>query len=183
MYRIVHCAKSHQRIRRSLQLAALDRLLGDCEVEAICRDIGHAWRKRRLPPGPTLRSMVYRGLHPDHSIAGTLADLAGLLEPDVPAPTDSAWCQARSRLPEGVITDLIFRRATACRRRFGLAHRWHGRWVFRIDGSTVSMPDEPSLVEALGYADMGPDNASITGCSFTSPAKPIIIPSIESNRA
>ena len=153
MYRIVHCAKSHQRIRRCLQLASMDRLLSDTEVEDICRGIGHSWRRRTLPPGPTVRSMVYRSLHPDHSIAGMLADLAGLLGPDVSAPTDSAWCQARSRLPEAVLIELIFRRALACRRRFGLGHRWHNRWVYRIDGSTVSMPDEPSLVEAFGYAD------------------------------
>ena len=153
MYRIVHSAESHQQIRCSLQLAALDKLLPDHEVEGLCRDIGHCWRKRKLPPGPTVRSMVFRGLHPDHSIASMLADLGGLLGPDVPAPTDAAWCQARSRLPEGVLTGLIFRRAVEGRRRFGRAYRWHGRWVFRADGSTVSMPDEPSLVEEFGYAD------------------------------
>jgi hypothetical protein len=153
MYRIVTPAESHQRIHRSLQLTALDSLLPDHEVESLCRDLGHDWRRRKLPPGPTVRSMVFRGLHPDHSIAGVLADLAGLLGPDVPAPTDAAWCQARSRLPEGALTRLIFRRARECRRRFGRAYRWHDRWVFRIDGSTVSMPDEPSLAEAFCYAD------------------------------
>jgi len=153
MYCIVHSPKSHQRIRRSLQLAALDDLLPDAEIEAICRQLRHRWRKRRLPPGVTLRSMVYRGLHPDHSIAAMLADLAAQLGPDEPAPTDSAWCQARSRLPQRVLTELITRRALACRRRFGRTKRWHGRYVFRIDGSTVSMPDEPALVKAFGYAD------------------------------
>jgi len=168
MYRIVHSPKSHQRIRRSLQLAALDNLLPDAEVEAICRRLGHGWRKRKLPPGPTVRSMVYRGLHPDHSIAGMLADLAGLLGPEIPAPTDSAWCQARSRLPERVLAELIFRRAVRCRRRFGHYHRWQGRWVFRIDGSTVSMPDEPSLVEAFGYADTrhGPSRFPVARTTF-----------------
>ncbi len=153
MYRIVRRVESHQRIRRSLQLAAMDKLLPDREVEDLCLELGHDWRRRKLPPGPTVRSMVFRGLHPDHSIGGMLADLAGLLGPGVPAPTDAAWCQARSRLPEGVLTRLIFRRAVQCRRRFGRGYRWHGRWVFRIDGTTVSMPDEPSLVEAFGYAN------------------------------
>lgn len=153
MYRIVHSPKSHQRIRRSLQLAALDGLLPDAEVEALCRRLGHGWRKRQLPPGVTVRSMVYRGLHPDHSIAAMLADLAAQVGPDESAPTDSAWCQARSRLPVSVLTELITRRALACRRRCGRAKRWHGRSVFRIDGSTVSMPDEPALVEAFGRAN------------------------------
>ena len=153
MYSIVATPASSRSFRKSLQLAALSDLLPDAEIDEICRDIGHAWRNRLLPPGPTVRSMVYRGLHPDHSIAAVLADLAALLDPDAPAPTDSAWCQARSRLPEAVLVELIFRRALECRRRFGQACRWHGRWVFRVDGSTVSMPDTPSLAEEFGYAN------------------------------
>jgi len=152
MYSIVASPVPSRSFRESLQLAALENLLPDVEVEGICRDIGHAWRNRRLPPGPTVRSMVYRSLHPDHSIAAILADLAALLGPEAPAPTDSAWCQARSRVPETVLVELVFRRALQCRRRFGQACRWHGRWVFRIDGSTVSMPDTPSLAEAFGYS-------------------------------
>ncbi len=168
MYRIVHSRKTHQRIRRSLQLPALDELLPDREVEALCRQRGHRWRNRKLPPGPTVRSLVFRGLHPDHSIAGLLADLAGRWQGDTPAPTDAAWCQARSRLPEGVLTDLIVRRARQCRRRFGRPYRWHGRWVFRIDGSTVSMPDQPTLVQAFGYADNnhGPSRFPLARITF-----------------
>ena len=152
MYSIVTTPVPSRSFCESLQLAALENLLPDAEIEAVCREIGHAWRNRQLPPGSTVRSMVYRGLHPDHSIAAVLADLAALLGPDVPAPTDAAWCQARSRLPEAVLVELIFRRAVECRRRFGQACRWHDRWVFRIDGSTISMPDTPSLAEAFGYS-------------------------------
>jgi hypothetical protein len=168
MYRIVHYSKSHQHIRRSLQLAALGGLLPDEEIESVCRGLGYRWRRRLLPPGATVRSMVYRGLHPDHSIAGMLADLAATLGPDVAAPTDSAWCQARSRLPERVVMELIFRRAYECRRRFGRPHRWHGRQVFRIDGSTVSMPDEPALVRAFGYAKTrhGPSRFPVARITF-----------------
>jgi hypothetical protein len=173
VYPIVNHAASHQRICQSLQLAALDELLPDAEIESICEELGHPWRRREFPPGATLRSMVYRALHPDHSIAAMLADLAALaalMGPDVvaPAPSDSAWCQARSRLPEGVLTELIGRRARECRRRFGGKHRWNGRWVFRVDGSTVSMPDEPSLVKAFGYAKTrhGPSRFPVARITF-----------------
>ena len=151
MYRIVTSPCSPRSFRKSLQLAALDEVLPDPEIDALCRELGHTWRNRQLPPGPTVRSMVYRGLSPDHSIAAVLADLAALLGPDDPAPTDSAWCQARDRLPEAVPVELIFREALRCRNRFGAAHRWRGRQVFRIDGTTVSMPDEPSLAKTFGY--------------------------------
>lgn len=151
MQSIVTSPRSHRAFRKSLQLLSLDALLPDAEVETLCRDIGHTWRSRLFPPGPTVRSMVYRGLHPDHSIAAVLADLAALLGPQLAAPTDSAWCQARDRLPEGVLTQLIARQGRRCRRRFGQAHRWHDRAVFIVDGSTVSMPDEPALVRTFGY--------------------------------
>jgi hypothetical protein len=152
MYSIVTTPVPSQSFRQSLQLASLAHRLPDTEIEAICRGIGHRWRSRQLPPGPTVRSMVYRGLHPDHSIAAVLADLAAMSGPDVPAPTGAAWCQARSRLPLAVLTKLISRRARQCRRRFGQACRWHGRWVFRIDGSTISMPDTSSLAKEFGYS-------------------------------
>lgn len=168
MYAIVPPGESHQQICRSVQLAALDDLLADAEVEALCRKLRHRWRRRQLPPGPTVRSMVYRGLHPDHSIAAVLADLAAQLGPDVPTPTDAAWCQARSRLPERVLSELIRRRARECRCRFGAIHRWHGRWLYRIDGSTVSMPDTPALVKAFGYAKTrhGPSRFPVARITF-----------------
>jgi hypothetical protein len=168
MYAIVSSPRSPRVFRKSLQLAALEELLPDRQVEAICRDTGHVWRRRHLPPGPTVRSMVYRGLNPDHSIAAILADLGALLGPDTPTPTDSAWCQARSRLPEAVLTQLIFREAHQARRRFGRKHRWHGRQVFRVDGSTVSMPDEPSLVKTFGYAPTrhGPSRFPVARITF-----------------
>jgi hypothetical protein len=100
-----------------------------------------------------VRSMVFRGLNPDHSIAAMLADLAVRLGAKDDVPTDSAWCQARTALPEEVLIELIHRRARSCRRRFADPYRWHGRWLFRIDGSTVSMPDEPELADAFGYAN------------------------------
>jgi hypothetical protein len=168
MYSIVSSPRSPRHFRKSLQLAALEELLPDQEIEAICRETGHAWRRRQLPPGPTVRSMVYRGLNPDHSIAAVLADLGALLGPDTPTPTDSAWCQARSRLPQAVLLELILREALRARRRFGREHRWHGRHVFRVDGSTVSMPDEPSLVKTFGYANTrhGPSRFPVARITF-----------------
>lgn len=38
---------------------------------------------------------------------------------------------------------------------------WHGRRVYLIDGSSCSMPDTPSLQEAVGQPD-GPED----GCGF-----------------
>lgn len=168
MHSIVTTPLGARSIHDSLQLAALEELLPDTEVEAICRQVGHAWRSRQLPPGPTVRSIVYRSLHPDHSISAVLADLAALQGPDFETPTGSAWCQARSRLPEEVLTQLIVRRAGDCRRRFGKDHRWKGCWIFRIDGTTISMPDTPSLADAFGYSSSnhGPSRFPVARLTF-----------------
>jgi len=149
MYAIVHAPDLHQHFRRSLQLAAIDDVLPDEQVHAICRELGYAWRNRELPPGCLVRSMVYRGLNPDRSIPAVLADLAALSDPHDTA-TDSAWCQARDRLPEAVLVEANRRLARRMRCRFGRRHTYRGRPVFLIDGTGVSMPDTSSLVDAFG---------------------------------
>jgi hypothetical protein len=136
-----------------LQLAALSELLGDDEIETICRELGHQWRDRRLPPGVTVRSMVYRGLHPDHSIKATLADMAATDPGMGEAPADGSWCEARSRLPEELLPRLVQRSARRLQKLVGKKHLYRGRPVYHFDGSSVSMPDTPELVEAFGYAN------------------------------
>ncbi len=168
MYNIVKENEDHQVFCHSIPLATLNNLLTDREIEAICIERGHRWRSRKLPPGVTVRSMVYRGLSPDQSIAASLIFLAAALPPDIEVPTDSAWCQARDRIPEGAFMELIVRKAHVIRRRFGCSYRCHGRWVFVVDGSSVSMPDEPSLVNAFGYANTrhGPGRFPVARITF-----------------
>ena len=136
-----------------LQLAALLELLGDDEIETICRELGHHWRERRLPPGVTVRSMVYRGLHPDHSIKATLADMAAVAPGMEEAPSDASWCDARSRLPEKLLPQLVQRSARRLENMVGKKHLYRGRPVYHFDGSSGSMPDTPKRVEAFGYAN------------------------------
>ena len=144
--------RSHQQFRRCVPLAALETFLSDAEIETLCRQLGHPFRRRRLPPGLTVRSLVYRGLHPDKSIAAVLADLAAEnadLHPD--APTDSAWCQARSRLPLRLWEELIARSYARLALTAGDQQLYHGRPVYVADGTTLSMPDTPALVDAFDY--------------------------------
>jgi len=151
MYAIVSGQESHQSFRRSVQLSALEEVLPNRQVHDLCHEPGFAWRNRQLPPGTLVRSMVYRGLHRDRSIASVLADLASLNE-TYDAPTDSAWCQARDGLAEVVLVELHARLARRMRRRWGKRHTCWGRPVFIVDGTCISMPDTPPLVEAFGYS-------------------------------
>jgi hypothetical protein len=82
-----------------------------------------------------------------------VADLAaGGNRPDA-APSAAAWCQARSRLPANLWPKLLQRSVDRLLRLAGHRHLVFGRPLYVVDGSTVSMPDEPELVKAFGYAN------------------------------
>ncbi len=152
MYIIDKSTEDQQIFSQRIPFAALRELLTDGEIETICRQVGHTWRARRLPPTITVRSLVYRSLHRNKSIRTLLADMAAA---DIrrQAPTDAAWCQARSKLPLALWPELIQRSVQRLVDLVGRQFLYCGRPVFLIDGSTVSMPDEPELVETFGYAN------------------------------
>jgi len=145
--------KWHQNFSRPDQVAALADLLSDADIKAICRQLGHPWRRRILPPGTTVRSMVYRRLHPDKSILAALADMTAANEHLPRTPADSSWCEARSRLPEALWAHLIARSTQRLQTLAGESYLYQGRELYLADGSTVSMPDTPELAEVFGYAD------------------------------
>jgi hypothetical protein len=134
-------------------LKALDAELSDEEIETICRQLDYQWRVRVFTPAVTVRSMVHRGLHPDQSIHSVLTELAAANPGLKKTPSDSAWCQARSRLPEALWAKLIARSVERLEPMAGEQGRCWNRPLYLFDGSTVSMPDTSKLVEAFGYAD------------------------------
>lgn len=52
-----------------------------------------------------------------------------------------AYCRARARLPEAVLERLTLEVARGCERAIPTDWLWHGRHVYLVDGTTVSMPD------------------------------------------
>ncbi len=52
-----------------------------------------------------------------------------------------AYCRARAKLPEAVLQRLTLEVAGGCERTIPADWRWHGRHVYLVDGTTVSMPD------------------------------------------
>jgi hypothetical protein len=152
MYIIDKSTQDQQTFSQRIPFAAFAELLTDDQIETICRQLGHVWRERRLPPALTVRSMVYHSLHRNQSIQTLLADRAAA---DIAgkAPTDAAWCQARSRLPAALWPELIQHSVQRLVDFVGPQFFYCGRPVFLVDGSTISMPDEPELVETFGYAN------------------------------
>ena len=168
MYAIGPRSKSHQQFCWPVQLTALQEALSDEEIEVICSGLGHKWRNRTFPPGTTVRSVIYRSLHPDKSIWAVLTDLAATDDRLLLAPTESAWCQARSRLPEGLWPELMERTTRRVLELVANKYQYMVRTVYLVDGSTVSMPDEPELVDAFGYANTkhGPSRFPVARTTF-----------------
>jgi hypothetical protein len=129
--------------------------LGRGAVEAVCRELGHAWRDRELDPATTIGLFVQQVLH-GNCPCSEVRHLAA-------APfTPGAYCQARSRLPLAVYRSLLTRVVDAALPRTGEAgHLWRGHRVFHVDGTTFSMPDAPGLQKAFGQPA-----AQAPGCGF-----------------
>jgi len=106
MYIIDKSTEDQHIFSQRIAFAAIGELLTDAEIESICKQLGHTWRVRKLPPAITVRSLVYRSLHRNKSIKTLLTDMAAT-NPQHKAPTDAAWCQARSKLPQAIWPELF----------------------------------------------------------------------------
>jgi hypothetical protein len=152
MNNIDKLTKSHQAISKTISFAAIRDLITDSEIQAVYRQLGCIWRQRLLPPPTMVRSMIYRSIHRNRSIKTLLTDIAAA-NIQIKTPTDAAWCRARSKLPAEIWPRLIQQSEQRLTRLVGHKYLYRGLPVFIVDGSTVSMPDEPQLANTFGYAD------------------------------
>lgn len=67
---------------------------------------------------------------------------------EIPSTDTSAYCQARSRLPEKLLEKLFGKAAQSLEQKVTAEHLWCGRNLKVIDGSSVSMPDTVENQEA-----------------------------------
>jgi hypothetical protein len=122
----------------------------------ICADLGLRFRNRTLTPVVTSYLFLHQVLHGNLAVAA----VQRLSKLDF---TESAYCQARARLPTAFFRRL--QRAVTGRLTAGdelnPEELWHGHRLFLLDGSSFSMPDTPELQEAFGQP-----GAQTPGCGF-----------------
>lgn len=139
-------------------LARLRQDLAGCltadAIENACRSANHPWRRRALGPVSTVYLFLLQVLH-GNTACQHLVHFGGWRF------TDSAYCQARKRLPLAVLHALLERTAAVFRAATNDAGRWLGHRVWVIDGSGFSMPDTPELQRHFGQ----PSNQA-PGCGF-----------------
>jgi len=140
-----------QRLKANVADVVPERL-----IRSICDDLHLRGRQRSLTPVVTTYLFLQQVLH-GNTACSHLRHLGKL---DV---TDSAYCQARQRLPVAFFHRLQRAATGACRHAEPAADaaRWHGHRVYLLDGSSFSMPDTPELQEEFGQP-----GGQAAGCGF-----------------
>lgn len=133
----------------------LEPLLDESTVTDICRRLGHRWRRdATLTPFTTLLWFVIQVLHGNTALTHITLKARR-------AFTESAYCQARSRLPLDVFRAVLRFVIAALLPRTEAEGLWRGHRTFLVDGSSFSMPDTPELQRHFGQ----PGNQA-PGCGF-----------------
>lgn len=157
--------RTAQRLRETT-LAQLHQHLSDFLPPALlsCAEEGLNSRQRHFPLRLTFEAFVWQMLHPRTSCrevvrhVQTLCRLAGRSPVD---PGDSAYVQARQRLPEQRMQEALQATAQAAEARVPKASVLQGRAVKVVDGSTTQLADTPCNQKAYPQPKM-----QKPGCGF-----------------
>jgi hypothetical protein len=116
-------------------------------VHAALRRLGGSFRDRLYTPALTLWVFLSQLLDPDHSCRQAVARLLAWLAARGRAlcsPRTGAYCKARGRLPEALLSGLTRDTGQGALDGAEAAWLWKGRVVKVVDGTGISMPDTPA---------------------------------------
>ena len=119
-------------------------LLPELVIRQVIDELKIRYKKRLFDPFVTLWAFLSQVLDPDKTCHNAVSKIIAYLTGfgvEIPSTDTSAYCQARSRLPEKLIEKLFSQTAQSLEEKVRSEHLWCGRHVKVIDGSTVSMPD------------------------------------------
>lgn len=121
-------------------------VLTEASIIDVLNEHGVEYRDRVFGPVTTIWGFPSQVLSEDHSCRDTVSRViahraaSGLA---ICSPNTASYCNARGRLPTGVLRDLAKRTAGELQAGVPERWKWNGRSVFIADGSHVSMPDTP----------------------------------------
>ncbi len=139
-------------------------LLPESAIQQVINELKIKYRCRLFDPFVTLWAFLSQVLEPDKSCHNTVSRVIAYLvgeSVEIPSTDSSAYCQARSRLPEELLQKLFGKTAQSLSKNVTTEHLWCSRNVLVIDGSTVSMPDTVENQKAYPQ----PKNQK-AGCGF-----------------
>jgi len=121
-----------------------DGTLAPSHVTQVMTQEGVAGRNRLFPPHLTLWTFLLQVLSPDGSCREALSRLRPWMSATGPTPCSphtGSYGQARTRLPQSVVSTMARDSGQRLCAQTPAAWLWQGRRVTIVDGSTVSMPD------------------------------------------
>jgi IS4 transposase len=129
---------------RESEVLPFHEILDAAMVNTALAEEGVTFKDRIYTPLVTLCLFLSQVLDPDHSCRAAVARLIVWLaihgrKPC--APDTGSYCEARLRLPLGVVVRLVRRTAQEIDARAAGDWLWKGRRVLLVDGTTASMPD------------------------------------------
>jgi len=102
-------------------------------------------RNRIYTPAMTLFGFLSQAIGADQScqsaVSKILAYMIGQKSRALPSSNTSAYCKARARLPEQVLSGLTKKSGRQLEEHADAKWLWRGRHVKMVDGSTITMPD------------------------------------------
>lgn len=138
------------------------RWLPNKVIGQLVRETKLKFYSRLLAPVTILWGFIFQRLNADHSCDAAWSYLSSdaLLEQfmlDKPRPkrvseSNSAYCQARQRLPLSVAQGALRETAQALHSELGESALWHGRRVNLFDGSTLRLRATSALTDHYGVA-------------------------------
>lgn len=139
-------------------------LLPESEIQKIIEELQIKYRCRLFDPFVTLWAFLSQVLDVDKSCHNAVSRVIAYLVNEggkIPSTDSSAYCQARSRLPEKLLEKLFGKVAQKLEEQVVSEYLWCGRHVKVIDGSNVSMPDTVENQKAYPQP-----NSQKPGCGF-----------------
>lgn len=124
-------------------------------------------RDRIFTPELTLFGFLSQAISPDSSCQASVSQIISYLINEgaaPPSPNTSAYCKARARLPESVLSGLTRESGKQLEEQADSEWLWRGRHVKLTDGSTLSMPDTPENQKLYPQPD-----SQKKGLAFQSP--------------
>ena len=107
---------------------------------------GIDYRERMFSPDMTIFAFLAQVMEADQSCQNALTKVIAHLESqgkNTPSANTAAYCKARERLPESVLSGLAKKSALELEKTVKPKWLWRGRHLKIPDGTTVSMPDTP----------------------------------------
>lgn len=136
-----------------------ERFLPHGVLDCLLAKVGQRFYRRLFPPLVVLWGFIYQRLQADHTCDAFVSYLTSGAAPHLYAPAagrrpmsenTAAYCRARKRLPVAVAQGALRHTAQAVSATLGPSGLWHDRRVGLLDGSTVRLTAEETLVTHYG---------------------------------